>query len=172
MKLRPVALKTVDGRRIVGLFGAVPEPRGWVLFLHMMLATKESWGELAERMREEGIATLAIDLRGHGESEGGPEGYKQFSDEEHQASWYDVKAAIEFLRSEGAEKKKVLLVGASIGANLALRYLAEKEEIKAAVFLSPGLNYYGVNGEEAAGKLHSGQRVIFVAVRDDERRSG
>lgn len=172
MKPRDVILKAADGRRIAGLFGSVEAPHGWVLFLHMMPATKESWAGLAERFEKEGWAILAIDLRGHGESEGGPEGYKRFSNEEHQASQQDVEAAVEFLRSEGAELKKIVLVGASIGANLALQYLADNDGAGAAAALSAGLNYYGVSGETAAEKLHSGQRVLLAAARDDGRAGG
>ena len=172
MKPRAVTLKTEDGCRIAGLFGGVESPRGWVLFLHMMPAAKESWGELTERFGKEGWATLAIDLRGHGESEGGPEGYKQFSDEGHKASRHDVKAAVEFLESEGAELEKTVVVGASIGANLALQYLADNKKVRAAALLSAGLNYHGVNGEVAAERLEGGQRVLLVAARDDERAGG
>ncbi|MEK7465033.1 MAG: hypothetical protein AAB591_01295, partial [Patescibacteria group bacterium] len=116
------------------------------------------------------------DLRGHGESQGGPpgaslakggpNGYKNFSDAEHQASRLDAEAGVEFLKSKGIES--VYQGGASIGANLALQYLAEHADAKAALLLSPGLDYRGVTTESAARSLKPGQSVYYIASRDDQ----
>lgn len=40
------------------------------------------------------------------------------------------------------------LVGASIGANYALRALAADEKLRGAVLLSPGLDYHGVTAAD------------------------
>ncbi len=64
------------------------------------------------------------------------------------------------------------MIGASIGANLSLQYLARYPEFKKAVLLSPGLNYRGLRGEALAKKLRGDQRVLVVASKDDERSGG
>jgi alpha-beta hydrolase superfamily lysophospholipase len=142
---------------------------GYLLLLHMMPATKESWKEFAAKMQKENYASIAIDLRGHGESEGGPEGYKKFSDDDHQKSILDLDAAVDFLKKQGAAPEKIVLIGASIGANLALWYLAEHPEIKVGVLLSAGLDYRGIETEPLVKKLSSGQAVLFLCAKDDVR---
>jgi len=140
--------------------------------LHMMPATKESWRTFAETMQGRGYTSLAIDLRGHGQSEDGPDGYKSFSDRVHQKSIHDLDAAVRFLEEQGATADRIILIGASIGANVSLKYLVKNPEYKKAVLLSPGLNYRGLQGEVLAKKLRSDQRLLIVASRDDERPDG
>jgi len=104
-------------------------------------------------------------LRGHGESDGGPDGFRGFSDEAHQKSIMDVRAAVDFQISEG--HSKIFLAGASIGANLALLELSESGLISSAVLLSAGLNYRGVETLPLAGRVRPEQGVFFVAAKDD-----
>lgn len=162
-----IELKTSDGVLIAADYYAPPaaSPKG-LLLLHMMPATRQGWRGFAAKAQEAGFHVLAIDFRGHGESQGGPAGYKSFSDAEHQASRLDVEASADFLESKGVSA--IYLGGASIGANLALQYLAEHTEAKAAFLLSPGLDYRGIRTAEYAGVLRSGQAVYCIASRDDQ----
>ncbi|HBB56947.1 TPA: hypothetical protein DEW47_02670 [Patescibacteria group bacterium] len=170
--MEPIRIKfaTNDGMEIVGHYCAqfdrkkedkkdIPS----VLFLHMMPATKESWKDFAKKLHHAGFETLAIDMRGHGESGGGPDGYKTFSDEQHQASVYDIGGAMQFLEDRGVSLSNIILVGASIGANLALQFIAEYPEIKTAILLSPGLNYRGVETEKYAKLIKPDQNIFLVA---------
>lgn len=165
-------LTTKDNKRIAADYYQAEDPRGWVVYLHMMPATKESWRPLASYLAKNGYAGIAIDFRGHGASDGGPEGYQEFSDAEHQASTKDLEAALTYLEGAGAVPKRVALIGASIGANLALKWLAEHKEYPCAVLLSAGLNYRGIKTEPLARNLCRGQRVLFAASRDDTRAGG
>ena len=130
---------------------------------HMLPSNKESWDEFAKKLNDAGFQCLAIDLRGHGESQGGPEGSKKFTDQEHQASIEDVKAAVKFFTGKGIELGKICLVGASIGANLSLWLQFENPEVKASALLSPGLNYKGIETERFAKNLGESQAVFLVA---------
>lgn len=161
-----ITLSTSDGAEIVGDYaGEIGQPAA--LLLHMMPATRESWRQFSEKLNEAGFQTLAIDLRGHGESSGGPKGYKAFSDEEHQASTKDVAAGVDFLR--GKNPSRTFIVGASIGANLALQFAAEHpDNMNGVVLLSPGLDYRGLQTEQSVSRLRGGQRIYFVASRDDQ----
>lgn len=159
-----IELKTSDGVSLKGDYFVGRSDRG-LLLLHMMPADRTSWRAFAEKSENANWHVLAIDLRGHGESQGGPNGYKSFSDAEHQASRYDVEAGVEFLKSRGVTV--LSLGGASIGANLALQYLSEHPDVRGVFLLSPGLDYRGVKTEPAARNLKPGQFVFYVASRDD-----
>lgn len=165
-------LSTKDNKRIAADYYPAENPRGWIVYLHMMPATKESWRSLAGFLAAKGYEGIAIDLRGHGASDSGPDGYQEFSDAEHQASVKDLEAALKHLEGAGAVPKRVAIVGASISANIALKWLAEHEEYLLAVLLSAGQNYRGIEAEPLARNLHPGQRVMLVTSRDDARAGG
>ncbi|MDP3735059.1 MAG: alpha/beta fold hydrolase [bacterium] len=161
-----VTLKTTDGVVIAGFYQAGTSRRG-ALLLHMMPATKESWDTFAAALHERGYHTLAVDLRGHGESDGGPDGYQKFDDARHRSSTYDVEAGVLFLVDHGIAPEGLVVIGASIGANLAIEYLAAHSEVRQAVALSAGLNYHGVSAEHAIEMLRAPQRVFLVSAEDD-----
>ncbi len=167
-----MTLTTSDGVNIAYDWYPAEKPAGYLVLVHMMSAAKESWREFAGSAAQNGFASIAIDLRGHGQSDGGPEGYNAFSDEEHQQSIKDVEAAVEFLKQKGAEPKKIILIGASIGANLAIWYLADHSEIKRAVCLSAGESYRGIRIVPMLAKLQPDQKLLMFASEDDVRNGG
>lgn len=162
-----ITLITSDGVELAGLYRNTGQ-RKIAILLHMMPATKESWNGFAERLEKDGYASLAIDQRGHGESTmGGTLNYKQFSDEQQQAKRLDVEAAIAYARAQGFDEARMVVMGASIGANLAIRALVDHPGIPVAVALSPGLDYHGVLTEPLITQLHEGQRAVLAASDDD-----
>lgn len=162
-----VSFTTNDNIKIVGDLNQPNGAAKAILLLHMMPSTKESWSAFAEKLNNNGWATLAIDERGHGESLGGPYGYKSFTPAQQQAKIYDVEAAARWVKDRGLRMEAT--VGASIGANLALVYQAKHSEIISTIPISPGLNYLGVDALAAVGKLKPPHRVYFVASANDER---
>ncbi|RJQ14322.1 alpha/beta hydrolase [Candidatus Parcubacteria bacterium] len=141
-----------------------------ILMLHMMPSDKTSWKSLAEKLTKVGFYCLATDLRGHGESTNstkGPLNYNKFVDQEHQLSRLDVLGAIKFLKDIGFTKEKIVLIGASVGANLAIDYAAHNPDIKAIVALSPGLDYKGIEIEAAISKLTQKQFLLLAASQED-----
>lgn len=165
-----VSLKTADAMNIVSDHYKGPPGSPAVLLLHMMPSGRKSWVEFAEKLNQAGFGALAIDLRGHGESEGGPDGWRNFSDDEHQKSIEDVKAGLEFQKKEG--HGALSIAGASIGANLALECLVESDEVKKVILLSPGLNYKGIETLPLAKMVKPERAVYVVAARDDTRSGG
>ena len=161
-----ITLTTSDGKRIVGDYYHGQTSTGAVL-VHMMPATRESWDEVALKLQDNGFHVRTIDFRGHGESEGGPDGFHQFTNAEHAASIQDLEAAVAHLRSVGVSE--IHLMGASIGSNLALQLLGNDSEIVSAVCISPGIDYYGVRAIPAAGKVGEEQSIMLLAARDDTR---
>jgi alpha/beta superfamily hydrolase len=135
----------------------------------MMPATKESWQELGDRLAEKGINVLAIDLRGHGESGGGD--YRQFQPEQHYGYFKDQEAAIGYLQSKFPHTE-LCLGGASIGANMTIKYMAEHHDVPKGFALSPGLDYYGVRAVDDVKKLDLSQKLLIVGSHDDLGQDG
>lgn len=161
-----IILTTQDGLRLAGAYVNADHPRSAALLLHMMPATKESWSAFAFRLSSIGIASLAIDLRGHGASAGGPDGYRGYDEAEHRSSGLDVEAALDWLRGKHPGLH-LLGVGASIGANLALRAMADHADLSAVLALSPGLAYHGVTTKDVMPRLHRHQKALLAASCED-----
>lgn len=149
-----------------------------IILLHMMPSTKETWNVLGDSLNQEGFHVLAIDLRGHGESiravgknsntnKAIAVNYKKFSDQEHQAAIHDIEGAREWLIRENIPPSNIYVGGASLGANLALQYIALHVEAPGGFFLSPGLDYRGIITKPLLNEISAGQRLFFIAAEDD-----
>lgn len=162
-----ISIKTEDGFEIIGSFYKSESDTGVVL-LHMLNRNRNDWNAFARQLQKEGYNVLSIDLRGHGQSlkkDGRTAEWQTFSEKDFNDIILDVKAAKEFLESKGVNK--ISLVGASIGANIALNYAAEDIEIKTVILLSPGLDYRGVKVDDNA-KDYGNRPILIVASEDDE----
>jgi pimeloyl-ACP methyl ester carboxylesterase len=86
------------------------DPDGWpVLFLHGGGQTRHAWGSTAEIVAAQGWRTVALDLRGHGDSDWAPNGDYSFT-----AFCADCVAVCDKLG------KPPVLVGASLGGMSAM----------------------------------------------------
>lgn len=163
-----VSFPAMDGVTIVGDFSMPTNAKKAVLLLHMMPATRQSFTSLSAELNKAGFATLAIDLRGHGEStSAGKLDYTKFQDKDHQASRLDVDAAMNFLKGKGFGESHIVFVGASIGANLALDAMYRYKSTERGVLLSPGLDYRGVKTEQTMKALSAHQKVWLIAAEGD-----
>lgn len=112
---------------------------------------------------------VTFDLRGHGDStkrNGDARTWQDFSgNTEFALAASDLVAVVlEAERSLG--DRAIVTVGASLGANLALRHAAGRAaDVGAVVLLSPGLDYRGVTTEKANADYVG--RVLYVASEDD-----
>ncbi|HLD05467.1 MAG TPA: alpha/beta fold hydrolase [Candidatus Nanoarchaeia archaeon] len=155
-----LVLETQDGAILTGTLYPSNEQKAIVL-LHMLGKNRQSWQSFAHTLQETGYAVLAIDLRGHGESilqNNQRIHYESFDADRFNDMTYDVKAARDYFQN-----KIVYIVGASIGANLALKYAAQDPNVQKIVLLSPGLDYRGVNIEQ---EPYSG-KILIVTSEDD-----
>jgi alpha-beta hydrolase superfamily lysophospholipase len=150
-------IQTGDGATVAAFFRpAVGEAKMGVLLVHMLGRTHADWDAEAAALNKAGYATLAIDLRGHGASRA-PDGasHTKFTEAQWKAASGDLAVAMDDL-SFRVRDKKFAIVGASIGANLALEYAALAPQAVAGVaLLSPGLDYHGVKSEPPLAKLSS-----------------
>lgn len=165
-----VTVQTADDVFIKGDWKAPVRAARAVLLLHMMPATRKSFAGFAAFLNKAGFATLAIDLRGHGESTAQGSkflDYRNFTDHEHQASRLDVDAAVSYFKKQGFEESGISFVGASIGANLSLDALHRYASSTHAVVLSPGLDYRGVRTDMAIQQLNAQQKILIYAAVGD-----
>lgn len=163
--MEQVEIKTIDGISLAGTLFSRNAKKS-ALLLHTMPGTKEDFETVADELYTMGLNVLAIDFRGHGESEG--KNYKEQTDEDIEKYFMDARAALNFLE-EKYQHSNFVVAGGSIGANVTLQCLAHDHAIKKGVALSPGLNYHGLKGKEFAEELSKDQEVLFVASQDDDR---
>jgi pimeloyl-ACP methyl ester carboxylesterase len=165
-----ITYKTLDNVFIKGDWSPSPTTLGVAILLHMMPSDRKSWAPFQQILLRHNIASLAIDLRGHGESTETSEGvtidYKKFTDENHRKYLYDVIGALDWLEDKKYSKDQVMMVGASIGANVALWALEEDPSLVGAAMLSPG-NYRGIDAVEKAGYIKA-HHAIWAAGSDSD----
>jgi len=170
---RVVHFHTTDNVDIAGTYYPVQQtPAPSVLLIHSVLRSRATWDEFCGVLQQNGIAALAIDLRGHGDSTrkrtaDGPVtlDVHTFASSDYQDMQLDVEAAIDWLETRPElDKTRVALIGESLGANIALRYAAINEDLAALVLLSPGLNYRGVRTDDAI--LQIGKMPLRILVSE------
>jgi dienelactone hydrolase len=129
-----------------------------VLLLPMVGQSRADWDAFARALQVRGFAVLTVDWRGQGESGGAVDWAKAPADA--QAVWQSMLARPE------VDAEHAAIVGASIGANLALITGENNPQVATVIALSPGQDYKGV--QPVAGLGNFGQRgVLFVASQDD-----
>jgi pimeloyl-ACP methyl ester carboxylesterase len=143
----PVVLEPVAGEQAPG-----------VLLVHMLAGSRADWDDFAGDLQSAGFGVLALDLRGHGGS-AGPEDWEK--------SIGDVAAAWQALRARSeVDPDRTALVGASIGANLALIVGANNAGVAAVAALSPGADYHGLKPQ---GLLPNyGNRPVYLLASQDD----
>ncbi len=159
----PMQFVMSDGLNIIGTFWGAPlRPAPAVLLLHALGGRKEDWLPFATRLHDAGYNVLAIDLRGYGATGGQPD-------------WNKAQGDVESIfgrlsKLPGVETYRVSIVGASIGANLALVACADIPDCRSVALLSPALDYQGVKTVDAMTKY--GIRPVLIAASRDDAPSG
>jgi alpha-beta hydrolase superfamily lysophospholipase len=159
-----VSFKTQDGWTIRASYQAPRKGRPVAIMVHGLGAGKGEWSPLVEELNKRGIGSLALDLRGHGESLAGPAGKTDFTGFEAAQEWpkasKDVEAAAIYLRGRGIAAARLGYIGASIGANLVSW---AKPRPHWLALLSPGADYHGVH----ISRPPSGLPVLVAASPPD-----
>jgi pimeloyl-ACP methyl ester carboxylesterase len=156
-----IQLRSSDGQRIAAQENTTKNSKKGVLLVHMEKGSANDWEFFVKRLKRAGFTTLAIDLRGHG-------GSKMASGSLKKEDWAkmkaDVVAGVDWLEKKGV--KDMVVIGASIGANLVLQVATEDERISQTVLLSPGHNIKGVRVEGLLARY--GERPLFIAVSAED----
>jgi len=161
-KAASIAVTTTDGVALqAAQFG---KGKHGVVLVHDKGKTSEEWAFFAEKLAQNDLNVVAITLRGHGSAPAA-------TTEDYPKMVADVAAAVAWLRAKGATRVDV--VGAGLGANLALHAAAADPSIASAVLLSPGLNLQGVTLASAV-EGYGIRPLLVVASQEDSysTRSG
>jgi pimeloyl-ACP methyl ester carboxylesterase len=135
------------------------QPYPVVLLLHMIGSDRQSWSPLIPALLESGYAVLAVDLRGHGET-GGEINWP--------AATTDVQTWLDWMHSQSdIQPNSLSVIGASIGANLALIGCSNDPGCVTAVALSPGLDYYGLGPRRSIVGNLSTRSALLIASQID-----
>lgn len=171
-----VTFTSHDGVLLVGSY-FTPKPRinnstPSVILLHMLGRDRSVWNDFSQDLSHRGYVVLSVDLRGHGDSirkDNLTISYKSFVPDDFKNVTYDVKAAKEFLiREKNANPYKVSIIGASMGANIALNYAASDHSIKSVILLSPGLDYMGIT---TLAPVTQYKNPIYIAATQGDSQS-
>jgi dienelactone hydrolase len=172
---RPVRLNAADDAGITAAFyAAATNPSPGVILVHDYGKSREEWSPYIPVLQRAGFAILAIDLRGHGESTRrltveGPKSmdYHNFKPRDFQDMLLDVNAAYDWLTTQpGIETNRIAIVGAGLGANVAIRYGAFNDEAAAFLLFSPGFVYQEVRTDDVIGKIGARPLRIYVSQFD------
>lgn len=128
-------IQASDGLRLHYRALTVDEPRAAVLVVHGMFEHSGRYTELAGTLAEAGFSTFALDLRGHGESEGRRGHVRRF-----ERFPEDVDRFVEAVAAGPSPALPRFLVAHSLGGLIGLRYLEVYDPALAgAVICSPWL---------------------------------
>jgi alpha-beta hydrolase superfamily lysophospholipase len=126
----------------------------------MLSRSKSDWGALPDRIRDAGMTALAIDLRGHGQSSGSAQGLSDMVQ--------DVRAAVQWLATRpNVRGDAIAVVGASLGASLALLAAPDLPQVRAIGAISPSSDYRGLRTDVALVK-RIGRRAIWLAASAED----
>lgn len=123
-----VSLRTEDGLMLRGWFVPASPHRAAVL-VHGKDGNRlagDHTVRVARYLLEAEYSLLLFDLRGHGESEG-----ERFSLGQHERR--DVAAAVDHLVARGFSVKRIVLVGESMGAGVAIQAVALRPEVAGVI---------------------------------------
>jgi dienelactone hydrolase len=154
-------LETPDGLVLTGTFYVPVElepPWPGVILLHMLWGDRSVWDEYAHELANNGFAVFALDMRGHGET--GGEVNWDLAALDIQMVWDNLSSRPEI------DSSRMGIVGASIGANMALVSGANEPDTRTVVLLSPGLSYAGVETKDAM--IAYGERPVFIVASQED----
>lgn len=128
---RTVAFWSQDGIQLSALLLEPVDANGAAIIVcHGLAHDKYSGVRFVQYLLRSGFTLLLIDFRNHGESQGWITTYGFYEK-------YDLMAAIHFLRNGAGIRGRIGVLGASMGASIAILTAAESNEIHAVVADSP-----------------------------------
>lgn len=176
---RDVTLTTEDELTIAGTFwGAEDENAPGVVLLHMFRSDRTAWKPVVKALRARGIAVLAIDMRGHGDST--KQGKEDLADRVAKrdaklfnAMHHDAAAAVTWLsESGGCDADRIAIAGASVGCSVAIDTARRHPDAVSGVLcMTPGANYLGVDTIAHLAKLPADIPLLLLS-HESELQAG
>jgi dienelactone hydrolase len=156
---RAITFRAQDGRMLTGLMMETSQrPAPGVVLVPMLGRTKEDWQAVAQRLADANIAALAIDLPGSTLPANGPA----------LSAWHlDVRAALNYVSARPDVRPDAIgLVGASLGANLAVLAAVADPRVRALALVSPSLDYRGVRIETPMRQFGARPALLLASLKD------
>ena len=127
----------------------VDKPKGFILLCHRSHCNRAEYRETAPQLNELGYLCLAIDQRSGMKVFGETNETKDRAKSKGLATGYldakqDIEAAIDYAY-ELNDKNKIILLGSSYSASVALLVSTQTDKIKATIAYSPGEYLKGIN---------------------------
>ncbi|MBM3820908.1 MAG: hypothetical protein FJW14_18100 [Acidimicrobiia bacterium] len=155
-----MTLRSVDGRTIDALlFDADARPAPAVVMVPMLGRPKDDWQAVGDRFAAAGISALAIDLPGTALP----------GDAASLVGWSnDVGAAVAYLAGRPADVRagSIGVVGASLGANLAVVAAAADPSVRSIALVSPSVDYRGVRIEQPLRQYGARPALLVASLHD------
>ncbi len=169
--------KTQDGWTIEGKYVPAQDDKRTLLLLPGRGQTIGHWKTLAAALAKAGYGYLAIDLRGHGQSNIGPDGlphsFREFKAGRMQNDWedmrFDVQAAFDWLKTQGVSEDRTGIVGDDVGGSVGLKFAAVHPSVALVVWLTPGMSWEEVLTVNAMRAYKN--RPILMIYSDRDKRS-
>ncbi|HUT85921.1 MAG TPA: alpha/beta hydrolase, partial [Elusimicrobiales bacterium] len=141
-------LVTVDDWKLSAKFLPPKDDKPVVIFLHSLGSNMSDWRLLINEMASMGYGYMTLDFRGHGGSVYRIDGRVAVVDDfrrtgidnQFNRMVNDVFSAIRYLNNKGIVTNRIILAGAGIGANIAIKSAAVEKDIKMIALFSPTLN--------------------------------
>jgi alpha-beta hydrolase superfamily lysophospholipase len=132
-----------------------------IVIVHGWSDSQDYWEGVADKFQGLGFGVVLFNLRGHG---GSTRAYYYFTGEQIAAMKEDVALALAFAR--GRAGGEIHLLGADLGASLAIIAAAEEGGVDKVVAVSPGLSYRGLDIRASVGKLGLA-KLLLIASQED-----
>jgi alpha-beta hydrolase superfamily lysophospholipase len=135
-----ITLRASDGTTLSAQWHAPARAAPAVLLVHMLTRTHAEWDLAAQALHVSGFGVMALDLRGHGASEGSASALGPML--------LDVQAALDWLKTRpDVQSGRLGIAGASLGATLAVMAAAADPAVQSIALLSPASEYRGLRCE-------------------------
>jgi dienelactone hydrolase len=157
---RVVSFRALDGRALDGLlFEADQKPAPAVVLVPMLGRPKDDWQAVGDRLAAAGISALAIDLPGTSVP----------AETTTLVGWNaDIRAAVAYLDSRPADVRAgaVGILGASLGASLAVVAAVAEQGVRSLALVSPSVDYRGVRIEGPLRQFGARPALLVASVHD------
>jgi predicted alpha/beta-fold hydrolase len=132
-----ISINNIDGHTVTGSYEKLKNAIGSCLLIHGITADRHEWGffdALVWELSEKRISTLAIDYRGHGES--------NFSMKQLSLSgiYSDISLAWQWLAQNESSKERCI-IGNSFGAGVAYLFGQLQRDVSQIVLTCPVTSY-------------------------------
>lgn len=176
-----IEYQSADGFNMTGLLdipakASIKHKVPLVIFIHSIGMTKDEWQTYPQNIKALGVATLCLDLRGHGKSIVNKFEKKRywpaFEKKDYEKFPGDVNAVFNYLKEDYPEvnTSKVAIIGSNLGATTGiLAGSTNNRNIKTLVLLSPMIDFKGI--DVRIPTVAYGKNPVLIMVSKNDRKS-